>query len=140
MATQLEQINDDGSPKVGDTRFQQSLAPLPTTQFSLTSYLKALFTARSGRFRVIVFTLSGGIRQDSTAPSERAAIAWAGGGQTHLPLRFAAIPFSEDVTCTALIYEFEKMDYNADAKFIDPGKVNAMAHLVKAGIWSLLGR
>src|SRR5262249_24617961 len=95
MATQLEQINDDGSPKAGDARFQQNLAPLATTEFSLTSYLKALFTARSGRFRVIVFTLSGGIRQDSTAPSERAAITWAGGGQTHLPSRFASIPFTE---------------------------------------------
>ena len=65
MATQLEQINDDGSPKSGDARFQKNLAPLATTEFSLTHYLKALFTARSGRFRVIVFALSSGIRQDS---------------------------------------------------------------------------
>jgi len=140
VATQLEQINDDGSPKNGDARFQLNLAPLAATEFSLTNYLRALFTARSGRFRVIVFTLSSGVTQDSRAPSEAAAITWAGSGQTHLPVRFASIPFTDQVTCTALIYEFEKMDYNADAKFIDPGRVNAMAHLMKAGIWSLLGR
>jgi hypothetical protein len=140
IATQLEQINDDGSPKNGDGRFQLNLAPLAATEFSLSNYLRALFTARSGRFRVIVFTLSSGVTQDSRAPSEAAAITWAGSGQTRLPTRFASIPFTDQMTCTALIYEFEKMDYNADAKFIDPGKVNAMAHLMKAGIWSLLGR
>jgi hypothetical protein len=138
IATKLEQINDDGSPKIGEARFQQGLAPM--TEFSLTSYLKALFTARSGRFRVIVFTLSGGVRQDSIAPSADKASEWSASGQTRLPARFALIRFTEDMTCSALIYEFEKPDYSADAKVIDPGKTNAMAHLIKAGIWSLIGR
>jgi hypothetical protein len=140
IATQLEQINDDGTPVVGQARFEERLAALSTEQFSLTSYVKALFTARSGRFRIIVFTLSGGVTQDTKPPTEDRAKTWATSGQTHLPRRYASIPFTDGITCTALIYEFEKKDYNANAAFVQPGKLNAMAHLIKAGIWSLLGK
>ncbi len=140
IATQLEQINDDGTPALGEARFEEKLAPLSTEQFSLTSYVKALFTARSGRFRIIVFTLSHGVTQDTKPPAEALAKTWATSGQTHLPVRYASIPFGPSVTCTALIYEFEKKDYNTAAAFVQPGKLNAMAHLIKAGIWSLLGK
>lgn len=140
IATQLEQINDDGSPVVGQARFEEKLAPLSSEQFSLTSYVKALFTARSGHFRIIVFTLSGGVAQSDKAPSEAIAKSWATTGQTHLPQRYALIPFTKQVTCTALIYEFEKKDYNTSAAFIEPGKISAMSHLIKAGIWTLLGK
>ena len=141
IATQLEQINDDGTPVVGQARFEEKLAPpLSTEQFSLTSYVKALFTARSGRFRIIVFTLSGGVAQSDKAPSEDVAKSWATSGQTHLPQRYALIPLSDQVTCTALIYEFEKKDYNTSAAFVQPGKITGMSHLLKAGIWSLLGK
>ncbi len=140
IATQLEQINDDGSPKPGEARFQLKLAPLSTVEFSLTSYIKALFTARTGRFRVIVFALSQGVTQDAAAPDAERAKTWATSGQSKLPARYAALAFSDSVTCTALIYEFEKKDYNADAQFVVPGKINGMSHLMKAGIWTLLGK
>src|SRR6185436_8937946 len=51
IATQLEQINDDGTPVV-QARFEGGATP-STEQFSLTHYVKALFSARSGRFRII---------------------------------------------------------------------------------------
>ena len=140
IATQLEQINDDGSPKPGEARFQLKLAPLSTAEFSLASYVKALFSARSGRFRVIVFALSQGVAQDAAAPGAERAKTWATSGQTKLPARYAALAFGDAVACTALIYEFEKKDYNADAQFVVPGKIDAMAHLTKAGIWTLLGK
>ena len=140
IATQLEQINDDGSPKSGEARFQLKLAPLSTAEFSLTGYLKALFTARSGRFRVIVFALSTGVAQDAKSPDAEKVKTWATSGQTVLPARYASLAFSGQTTATALIYEFEKKDYNTAAQFVVPGKINGMAHLMKAGIWSLLGK
>ena len=140
IATQLEQINDDGSPKPGEARFQLKLAPLSSAEFSLTSYIKALFSARTGRFRVIVFALSQGVAQDAAAPDAERAKTWATSGQSKLPARYASLAFSDGVACTALIYEFEKKDYNADAQFVVPGKINGMSHLMKAGIWTLLGK
>jgi len=139
IATQLEQINDDGTPVV-QARFEDGPPSPSTEQFSLTHYVKALFTARTGRFRIIVFTLSGGIAQNMRPPTEQQAKSWPGSGQIHLPQRYALIPFGEDVTCTALIYEFEKRDYASAATFVEPGKVNAMSHLVKTGIWALLDK
>src|SRR6185436_14157707 len=139
IATQLEQINDDGSPVVGVARFEATSTAPAVEQFSLTSYVKALFSAKGNRFRIIVFTLSGTIEQDGKAPGEDKAKTWAMNGDTHLPQRFALIPFTNQVKCTALIYEFEKKDY-ADASFVPSGKLNAMSHLTRAGIWTLLGR
>ena len=139
IATQIEQINDDGTPVVGVARFEQK-APLSIEQFSLTSYVKALFTARSGRFRIIVFTLSENVAQDNKPPSDDEAMTWPSAGQTHLPQRYALIPFTDRVTCTAFIYEFEKKDFNTSAAFVQPGEITGMSHLLKAGIWTLLGK
>jgi len=139
IATQLEQINDDGTPVLGQARFEEMLHP-PAEQFSLTSYVKALFSARTGRFRIIVFTLSGPVFQNTKPPTEDIAMSWPANGQTRLPQRYALIPFTNEITCTALIYEFEKTNYNANAAFIDQPRINAMAHLMQAGIWTLLGK
>jgi len=139
IATQLEQINDDGTPVVGVARFERASASPSTEQFSLTSYVKALFSTKGRRFRIIVFTLSGGVAQDGKAPSEDIAASWPANGEAHLPQHYALIPFTNQVKCTALVYEFEKKDF-ADASFVPSGKLNAMSHLTNAGIWTSLGR
>ncbi len=124
--------------KPGDGRFWASLLPL--REFSLSEYIKALFTARSGRFRVIVFLLSINVRQDSKVPGEETATNWSSGGLTKLPPTYGRTPFSDQYACTALIYEFEKKDYSSDAQTVVPGKIKGMAHLVKAGIWGFLSK
>jgi hypothetical protein len=77
IITRLEHIYQDGHPFEGSTRWLLDDSSLQS--FSLRSYLRALFTAREGYYRVIVFTVtdvpfgSG----DGSMTSEQAASLWA---------------------------------------------------------------
>jgi hypothetical protein len=55
LASRLEQINPDGTPKPELERW--TIKHRPLTKFSLSSYIRALFTSQPGYFRVIVFVI-----------------------------------------------------------------------------------
>src|SRR5262249_7721366 len=120
--------------------FERASATASTEQFSLTSYVKALYSAKGNRFRIIVFTLSSEIAQDGKAPGEDKATSWPINGAARLPQHFALIPFTDQVTCTALIYEFEKKSYADAATFVPASKLDAMSHLIQAGVWTPLAQ
>lgn len=137
IVTRLEQINQDGTPKESQERWIVDLQPMRT--FSLKDYLKALFTARVGYYRIIVFIFSPhAFSQTEVKVTEREAQAWLSPGGNALPSSIGRQEYSEDYKCTALIYEFEQYNQGGKPEIKSHGRLTAKTHLVKANLWQSL--
>lgn len=134
MASSIEQLNADGSP----SRNRWSLEVEPLRQFSLRDYARALFTARPGYYRVIVFMVTDvPFQQTNTRVSSADAGAWVRGGVNTLPREIGRREFTDEHDCTALIYEFKKLA-DAEAQLVPPTRIPARLHLQKSGFWAAL--
>lgn len=138
LSTRVERIAPDGTPQAGAERWaiDEGAAPI----FSLVDYLRALFLARPGRFRVLVFTVTP-VSFAATGPPVTAseATAWVTSGVARLPaplgeVELASAPFA----CTALVYEFERAADTDPARVVVPGRLDARQHLERAGLWKEL--
>lgn len=140
LATRIEQINEDGTPKTPPARF--ALEPEPVSIWQPREYFRALLKGVPGYYRVIVFILTDTPFQASgERPTEAQATGWVSSGVNVLPRAIGDLPFTRDVNCTALVYEFtRKPGADSDATQFDvPGRLDAMTHLVKSGIWRGFG-
>jgi hypothetical protein len=136
IVTRMEQIYSNGRPK--PPRFATN--PIPLRRFSLDDYLRALFTADPGYYRVIVFVVTPHpVSQASQAPSAGDMDAFVRGGASALPEQIAVKPRPPYIKCTALVYEFEntKITKDTPATWIS-GDISGKTHLVKAGLWAAL--
>ena len=135
MVTRLERIYPDGTPH--SDRWAMSVRPLQT--FSLRAYLRALFTANRGYYRIIVFIVTryAFTQSDEQVPREK-AIAWLKEGLDRLPTIIAEQEYSEEYAVTALIYEFEQTKSGQEATLKIPGRLTGKDHLKKAEVESLL--
>ncbi|GEM_PF-1313355 len=134
MASRLEQINADGTP--GAERW--SLDVTPVRRFSVRDYLKALFEARPGHYRVVVFVVTNHPfkQKDATVKSKEAS-AWVREGMNTLPREIGDREFSNDYVCTALIYEFKSVG-GGEATFVEPSELTARDHLERSGLLAAL--
>jgi hypothetical protein len=131
LVARLERINVDGSPVFGNGRFDTSYDPLSV--FSVGNYLRALFLAPPGYYRVIAFIVTpipfsatgGPITADTAA-------MWIAEGANILPPALAGRPYSANFVCTALIYEFEKRDAGSNPEERKPGRLSADVHLTRS--------
>ena len=138
IVTKLEQINQDGTPKPVPDRYSQEVRPL--TKFNLRGYISALFSARRGLYRIIVFIVtSHPFSQEDITISRDQAEVWLSSGLNRLPSKIAEIIYTNDYMCTALIYEFEQITPQQEATLKDPSMLTVKQHLDKAGIWEKLG-
>lgn len=137
LATRIEQINDDGTPKTPPGRF--ALQPQPVSMLRPMAYLKALLKGVPGYYRVLVFVVTdASFSATGQRPTEGQAVAWVSAGNNVLPRPVAETPYTSDFHCTVLIYEFTRQPgADPDAtQFAQPGRLDAMTHLRKSGIWS----
>jgi hypothetical protein len=138
LVTRLEQINANGTSKLLPERWAVEVGPLTT--FSLATYLRALFRANPGYFRILVFIVTPHLFPESTARVTRPeAMDWFRQGVEALPTAVGQREFSDQGTCTALVYEFEKPDPQGEARMLVPSQLPGYLHLVRAGIWPALG-
>jgi len=140
LVTSIEQINDDGTPKEGLQRWSLKVPPL--SEFSLSAYLRALFRAPPGYYRVIVFIVTPHpIVQSEAKVTPKEAGDWLKKGADRLPGAIGALDFSrEGYACTALVYEFSRRTESDEPAILDPGNIPGRIHLVKAGLWEALTR
>ncbi len=140
LATRIEQINEDGTPKMPPARF--ALEPEAVSILRPMDYLKALLKGVPGFYRVIVFIVTDiPLRASGARPTEAEATVWVSSGQSVLDRHVGDIEFTADANCTALVYEFMRKP-GADSsatEFSSPGHLDAMTHLVKSGIWRGFG-
>jgi hypothetical protein len=139
LVSRLEQFNEDGTCIKGAARWSYDIPP--PTIFSLTGFIKALFTAHKGHFRIIVFIVTSHIitESDSTLTEEEAE-QWLRRGALTLPNFIGDLVFTDRSTCSALIYEFEQTVAHHDATFKDPSGMTGLNHLQKTNIWTSFGR
>lgn len=138
LATRLEQIDAAGKPKPPPARWSAEM-PRLTGGFSLRAYLRALFTAEPGFYRIVVFIVTSALFSDSNQPvTSDEARAWVAKGLNALPESLAGQPYGSDVVCTAMIYEFERQS-GSEAQPLVPSPLDAHAHLVGSGLWAALG-
>jgi hypothetical protein len=139
LVTQLEQINADGTSRPVPDRWAANVGTLHS--FSLSEYLKALFTANVGHYRIIVFVLTPHpFSQADAKVSREEALDWIRKGGNQLPSSIAALPFTPDFACTALIYEFEELHAGDTATLVNPSNLTGRDHLTKSNVLSAIGR
>jgi hypothetical protein len=133
IVARLERILSDGSPAGGVERFDSSFHPLE--RFSVAGYLKVLFLAPPGYYRVIAFVVSSvPFAPSKEHVSSEEADIWLASGANDLPSSFKRQIYTREFTCTALIYEFEKRDAGSNPDAKRPGRLSAEVHLAKSGI------
>jgi hypothetical protein len=137
MASRLEQFNADGS-SAGADRWSSETAPIKS--FSIESYLRALFGARAGHFRVVVFVITNHpFEQTEERVKPDDAKAWVRRGALELPKKIGDREYTDDYACTALIYEFETLG-GGEARFVEPSEITGRMHLERSGLLAALNR
>jgi hypothetical protein len=133
LVTQLERINDDGSPR-DDPRWPATI-PGGQSRLDLARFLKGLFFVDSGRYRVTVFIIQDvPFSQSRDAVAEQQARGWLREGANVLPPEEAERS-AERSNCTVLVYEFES---DGRAVRMVGSQLTGRQHLEKAGILALL--
>jgi len=133
LATRMESIEKDGAPKPGSARWSVADPTFAAVEndrkFSLLEYLRALFTAQQGHYRVIVLTIT----HRPVVPGE--ATDLPGPGAAGLPADWRARPLNTGATCTALVYEFYRASAEDETMLMGTSSLLAIRHLARAGLW-----
>jgi hypothetical protein len=135
----MEQFGSDGGPREEAVRFARDVAP--PRLFSLADFVRALFTANPGHFRIIAFLYTSvPFAQTGASVDRETASAWVTSGLNVLPSSLGSRAATPEHRLTALVYEFEKASANAEARLKDPSALSGEQHLRKAGLWDPLAR
>jgi hypothetical protein len=133
IVTRMEQINLDASSKMPPERW--SVDPEVYSEFNLVSYLKAVFFANPGFFRVFTIIISDQpfhVSEESITEDE--ALDLLNDGLNTLPNELGSILRSDQTYCTVLIYEFEKPEDQDTSYVILPGRHIGYTHITKSAI------
>jgi hypothetical protein len=138
LVTRIEQIEPNGQPMPSPARWSIAPSKLSFTGFSMTDYLRALFTSNPGHYRVIVFIVTDAPVTRADRPvSKDDTDAWLRQGSTALPPGIAAQGWTSATICSAFIYEFIRED-KTEPKILLPGRIEGTSHL-RPVLWAALG-
>src|SRR5262249_152293 len=119
LVSRIEQITQTGEPKGPFERWTIDLKPPHV--FSLRSYLSSLFTANPGKYRVIAFVVPPHPVVATGASEFTASKDWLWSGSNKLPTSIRILQFSDEYSCTALIYEFDRPSPDSAVTLRIPG-------------------
>lgn len=135
IVTRMERIYQDGTPvPVGRWSVEQPTVP----RLSLSEYLRALFTASPGYYRMIVFVITDkpfGATNETISAST--ANRWLADGFNILPEDVLLKPLPPHFAFTALVYEFRR-EQGGKPYELEPSDLDARTHLTKCGLWAAL--
>lgn len=139
LVSQLEQFRPDGSSKQEPDRWAAEFRPPKI--FSLTSYIKAIFKANPGRYRIVAFIVTSQPFEESKESITREeARGWLDKGMVVLPKSIGEQAYTDEHYCTALIYEFELPENGKEAVFRTSSNLTGRDHLKKSKLWAALER
>jgi hypothetical protein len=133
VVARMESIGDDGRPAA--ERWVQGV--VRPAMFSIGDYLKALFTARPGRYRVIAFLVTARtVTPGAPADKDTLNRLWRGGaGDLPEDVRGIALPPSG--RCEALVYEFFRATDDDPPVYVADSRLTGPQHLAGAGLWPI---
>jgi hypothetical protein len=134
LVTRLEQVERDGSSRESE---RWSVERPTFRRFALSEYLRLLFTAPTGRYRVIVFVITDlPFHQSPDTTTRDEAVSWLRQGANVLPGVLARMTYRGEYNTSALIYDFVKG--TGDARLMNPSEIDAQTHLVRSKLWGYL--
>jgi hypothetical protein len=134
IATDLEEINNDGTSKVENSRWLNSKMNEKESDFSIKDYLKSLFLAQPGYYRSFVFIVSPSINNFSPDSYKKELYSkYLSQGSINLPRNISANTVPENTKVIVLLYLFKKNENSNEADLLVDG-VDALQHLTKAFI------
>jgi hypothetical protein len=146
LVSRLEKTEPDGASRPENDRWSIALPKM--ARFTLREYLRALFTANEGHYRMMVFVVTDmPLTQSGHHVTSWEAETWLREGRQGLPPSIAQLPWTPATTCTALIYEFVREQRDTEPRVVVPGEHGGMTHLKLAGtsgmttpkLWGALG-
>jgi hypothetical protein len=140
VVTRLERYDpDSGAPMIGKDRWapRVELTEVRRETF-FERFVQALYSARDGYYRVIVFTVSPMDLHTKGSVSRDEAYQWLEEGSRELPPSIGTRSYTEEYKTTALIYEFERPAHEQQTRFLEQGNLRAKAQLTAAKIWTIL--
>lgn len=139
LATRLEQIEPDGTPRPEPERWSQAVPAHEV--FDLGSFLRALFSAPEGHYRVLVFVArEGPVPLSDEEVDREMADAWAIGGDLALPPALAARPWGDGHRVTVLIYQFQITGLHGEPVAHPDGAPPVSRQLARSGLIEALRR
>ncbi len=133
VVTRIEQMDDNGNRLRGSERFA---LPGTRTRDSLSSLLYSLFVnAPPGYYRYIVIVVSA--RPFATRNrllDDEEALRRLRSGANSLTSVYSRVPFSDEYSVDALIYEFRWNGADGDVLMLEPGRVSPQDHLTRTGL------
>ncbi len=143
LVTRMERIHPNGRPYPDDRRF------IPAgidDRFSVLEFLKSLFIAPVGHYRVLVFTVSREpVRATGPQIGGAGADQWLSTGSTRLLGCVARVPFTDEFGVDVLIYEFRhapeedlaagRSRRSTRVSQVIPSKLDPAVHLRRTGIF-----
>ena len=137
LVSQLEQFWPDGTSKEEPDRWAAEFRP--PRIFSLTSYIKAIFKANPGRYRIVAFIVtSQPFEEGKENITREEARSWLDSGMVVLPKSIGEQPYTDEHYCTALIYEFEQPRRDKKPFFKSLSNLTGRDHLQKSKLWAAL--
>jgi len=131
IVTQLENIREDGRPL--EDRFTRD--PRPDRPRTIAEYLRALFDAPPGLYRVIALAVTNGVVTESEQePTKDQAELWLHTGSRWLPPELRSKELA-GARCEALIYEFRKPPEQGSEPTLWQDNLPALQHLAGAYLW-----
>jgi hypothetical protein len=127
LVTRLEHITQEGAPEKGKQRWIAHIEPVRLNRdFTLSAYLAALFGVQQGFYRVIVFIVTPHpFAESHSSVSEIEAEDWRHSGLNVLPQGIASLAYTQQYSCTALIYEFQQPGNSQQVRWISLDKSRA---------------
>jgi hypothetical protein len=136
MVSRLERIASDGSSAPPPNRWTDHDFSRVT---SLADFLRGVFVAPSGHYRVIVFVVTDvDFGQSKEVAAAADAKGWLRAGHNVLPDDVRRARVGTSFRCTALVYEFSRDGFDGPTTLQRPGQFETRTHLEKAGIWQTL--
>ncbi|MCB0635879.1 MAG: hypothetical protein KDC54_04650 [Lewinella sp.] len=141
LVTAVEQFHHPGGESKAEPG-RWSARPVRQESFSLSGYLRSLFTADPAYYRVFVFIVTPETwapDPDRTLTGEVAS-KWLRGGAITFPEEIGEMPFTSSHKVTALVYEFIKDEGINEMSTSRPSDLDGRTHLLQAGLLEALNR
>lgn len=133
VVSQLEQTTSDGDPVPGPDRWAAAIVEMK--DFTLSGYLRALFTAPIGYYRILAFIVTPEPFATTRSRDRFETIQrWARAGHDRLPRQIRELAYTPDHEVTVLVYEFHRSGNSEDPLASIPGRVSAAQHLRRSAI------
>ncbi len=134
ITTDVEQINNDATPKSINQRWLSTPSKMTGNNFSLKEYFRVLFSAQPGYYRSFAFIVSPSIYSFSANDYTKELFSkYLSQGSIGLPIRIGLTKLPEGLRVSVLIYEFKKPENSDNANLIIGG-LNGYEHLKRSFI------